>query len=196
MPESGRTTVAQSLCQNPNFVYVDASAWLKDSFRPQRDGEHPEQYHDAYHHWYLNRVKENKNLIVEHVNSTIAAYNSESSWVVDGVNSPHDFPVLFDHNQDFVIFLNRNDNQEVKIKDYETIGISVIRDYCFWLSAGGMLPKERWLEFNFKMSGVDSERIKKMGSKNTVLIVGSLNKIIVCLKEYLDNSFSEEREIC
>lgn len=182
MPESGRTTVAKSLCQDTSFIYVDASGWLKDSFRPQREGEHPEQYHDAYHHWYLNRVKENKTLTVNHVNSTIAAYGSESHWVIDGINSPHDFPNLFDYNQDFVVFLNRTDNQEVKIKDYETIGTSVIRDYCFWLSSGGMLPKDRWHEYNFKIVGGVIEKFKAMGSKNSVFIVGSLDKVVEHLK--------------
>jgi hypothetical protein len=187
MPESGRTTVAQSLCQNDKFVYVDASAWLKDSFRPQRDGEHPEQYHDAYHHWYLNRVKENRNLTVEHVLATMSGYDNgdKLTWIIDGVNSPHDFPALFDHNKDFVVFLNRTDNQEVKIKDYETIGTSVIRDYCFWLSAGSMLPRERWYEYNFKIVGGIIEKFKAMGSKNSVFIVGSLDKVVEHLKSVI-----------
>jgi hypothetical protein len=187
MPESGRTTVAQSLCQNDKFVYVDASAWLKDSFRPQRDEEHPEQYHDAYHHWYLNRVKENRNLTVEHVLGTMSGYDNgdKLTWIIDGVNSPHDFPALFDHNKDFVVFLNRTDNQEVKIKDYETIGTSVIRDYCFWLSAGGMLPRERWYEYNFKIVGGIIEKFKAMGSKNSVFIVGSLDKVVEHLKSII-----------
>ena len=190
MPESGRTTVAKALCEQDYFVYVDASSWLKDSFRPQREEEHPEHYHDAYHQWYLNLYKENNNLIIDHVNSSIAAYgydDNKTTWVIDGINNPHDFPVLFDHNQDFVVFLNRTDNQEVKIKDYETIGASVIRDYCFWLSAGGMLPRERWFEYNFKVTGGVVEKFKAMGSKNSVFIVGSIDKVVTHLKTVIQD---------
>lgn len=187
-PESGRTTVAKALCQNTQFVYVDASSWLKDSFRPPRDEEHPEQYHDAYHHWFLNRIK-NNNTIIDHVIDTMNGYDDKDKlhWVIDGINSPHDFPVLFDHNKDFVVFLNRIDNQEVKIKDYETIGISVIRDYCFWLSAGNMLRREQWHEYNFKMIGGLAEKFKAMGSKNSVFIVGTLDKVIEHLKEVIQD---------
>jgi adenylate kinase family enzyme len=193
MPESGRTTVARAICQSTQFVYVDASSWMKNSFRPQRDGEHPEQYHDAYHHWVMNRVKENKNLIIDHVAGTMSGYEGADklNWVIDGVSSPHDFPALFDHNKDFVVFLNRTDNQEIKIKDYETIGTSVIRDYCFWLSAGGILSRDRWHEYNFKMVGGVVEKFKAMGSKNSVFIVGSLDKVIEHLKEVIQDRLSQ-----
>lgn len=190
LPESGRTTVAKSLCTNSQFVYVDANSWLKDSFRTPKPDEHPEHYHDAYHHWYLNRLKENQNVIIEHVQATIAAYESDNDWVIDGVSSPHDFPILFNPDEDFVVFLNRNDNQEIKIKDYENIGTSVIRDYCFWLASGGLLSRERWHEYNFRMQSTGAERFKATGSKNSVFIVGSVERVISHLKEALQNSSS------
>lgn len=185
MPESGRTTVAKSLCEKDNYVYIDATSWLKNAFRPQREDEHPEQYHDAYHHWYLNLIKKNNKMIVNHVVDTINAYGTESNWVIDGINNPHDFPLLFEPDRDFVVFLNRTDNPDGRVKDYETIGNSVIRDYCFWLSAGGMLPKERWIEYNFKMTGGPIEKFKAMGSKNSVFIVNSIDKVIPHLKELI-----------
>lgn len=188
LPESGRTTVAKAL--HPQFVYVDATSWLRESFRAPKPGEHPEHYHDAYHYWYLNRLKEKRNLIIDHVQATISAYESDNNWAIDGVNSPHDFPALFNPDEDFVVFLNRNDNQDIRVKDYETIGVSVIRDYCFWLASGGLLPRERWHEYNFKMQGSTPERFKATGSKNSVFIVGSIEKVISHLRETLQNGSS------
>jgi hypothetical protein len=82
--------------------------------------------------------------------------------------------------------LNRTDHQEVKLKDYENIGVSVIRDYCFWLSSAGFLPRERWYEYNFKMTGGAIDRFRSMGSKNSVFIMGTLNRAIDHLQKALN----------
>lgn len=186
MPESGRTTVAQALCQDPSFQFIDFS-WVKGSFRAQLVGEHPEQYHDAYHQWFINRLKDNPSLCSDSALNAIAAYEQGRSpshhYVIDGINSPKDFITLFDYNQDFAVFLNRTDHQEVKVKDYENIGVSVIRDYCFWLSSADLLPRDRWLEYNFKMIGGAIDRFRSMGSKNSVFILGTLNRAIDHLQE-------------
>jgi len=184
MPESCRTTVAKALCQEQGFTYIDSYSWIKNSFRPQRSNEHPEQYLDEYHHWYLNRLKE-KNLNIDFINGIISCYQKDSNWVIDGINNPHDFTNLFDYNKDFVVFLNRTDNQDSKSKDYESIGISVIRDYCFWLSSAGLLSKHKWYEYNFKLIGGSPDRFKAMGSKNSVFILGSIEKVIDHLKQAL-----------
>lgn len=191
MPGSGRTTVAKALCQDEKFRYIDCISWVKGTFRDQKPGEHPDQYHDAYHHWYLNRVREDPFLGTDNVWNSINAYNKDVKadedpiYVIDGVNSPMDFSDLFDFNYDIVVFLNRTDN-DTPHKDYENIGVSVMRDQCFWMSAAELLPRERWLEYNFKMVAPDADHVKCMGSKNSVFVVRNLNKVISHLREILN----------
>lgn len=193
MPSSGKTTVSKALCQQEDFRYIDACSWFKSNFRSIKEGEHIEQYHDAYHDWLLNRIKKNPSIVMDNINSCISVYSDDPKFlVIDGISSPKDFISLFDVNQDFVVFLNRTDNQEVQVKDYEMIGISVIRDYCFWLSAATLLNRERWLEYNFKMIN-GTERFKTMGSKNSVFILGSLDKVIEHLKEALLNILNQNQ---
>jgi hypothetical protein len=71
--------------------------------------------------------------------------------------------------------------------DHENIGVSVIRDYCFWLSSASLINKSNWLEYNFRIPGEDSEFIKNLGSKNSVFIVKSIKKAISHLKEKLND---------
>ena len=181
MPGSGRTTVAKAVCQQEGFRYVDSISWVKATFRDQKPGEHPDQYQDAYHQWFSNRLKEDPFLGETNVFDSIEAYEKSSDpgrhYVVDGVMSPKDFTALFDYNKDMAVFLNRTDN-EMSHKDYESIGVSVIRDYCFWLSAAELLPKERWFEYNFKMSAPPGDFVKAMGSKNSVFVVKSITNVI------------------
>lgn len=184
-PESGYHDVAQSICQDIKYCYVDGLNWVRQTFRSIRDDEHIEQYYDAYHQYFTDRLIEDSNLCLRNIKDTIACNVSEH-YVISGIASPRDFATLFDYTQDYVVFLNRTDNEDAQIKDYEKIGVSVIRDYCFWMSSANLLPKERWLEFNFKMWGTDKERFKKMGSKNSVFIVGSLEKVILHLQETLE----------
>ena len=183
-PQSGRSTVAKALCQDRRYCYVDGSHWIKQSFRSQKNDEHIEQYQDTYHQHVNNKLVSDTDLSA-HMIGHIFNYIESEYYVIDGVVTPRDFISLFDYNEDFVVFLNRNDDEDVSMKDYEKIGISVMRDYCFWMSAAGLLKQERWLEFNFKMTGGDPNRLKKMGSKNTVWIVGSLDKAILILKDVL-----------
>lgn len=188
MPESGRTTVAKALCQDQRYRYVDGSTWVKSTFRPQKEGEHPQQYHDEYHTWFLDRLKRKPNMCLDHVTDAIAFYEGvcgpEFDIVIDGVVGPRDFINLFDYNEDIVVFLDRTNNAS-EYKDYENIGVSVIRDYCFWMSAATLLPRERWIEYKFQIPGEESDYIKALGSKNSVFIVRSVNKAIVHLKELL-----------
>ncbi len=185
LPASGRTSIAKSLSEG-NYCYVDAGSWLKTSFRPPQEKEHPEHYHDAYHVWLVNRMKEHPNLVVDNVTEAIHAYHDDSKiFIIDGVTSPRDFAALFDYTRDFVCFLNRTDDQETRVKDYEKIGISVIRDYCYWLAAADLLVPERWHEYNFRITNTATERFRAMGSKNRVFIIGSIDKVIAHLKESL-----------
>lgn len=186
MPQSGRTTVAKSLCQSGKFHHIDGFSWIKRAFREQRADEHPQQYNDEFHYWFTNRLKINPSLVVDNVRDSMAAYGSgDHNFVVDGVVSPKDFITLFDYNQDLVVFLNRTEG-DVDSKDYENIGVSVIRDYCFWLSSAGLLPRDKWYEFNFKMSEDHLNFSKVLGSKNTVMIVkGGTKKIVEILVDRL-----------
>lgn len=189
MPESGRSTVAKALCQSDDYRYVDASSWVKSTFREQKAGEHPQQYFDEYHTWYTIRLKLNPDMILNHIYDSMDAYDQNTSgdlynFVIDGVSSPKDFTELFDFNKDVVVFLNRTNNA-ADYQDYENIGISVMRDYCFWLSSTNLLAKNRWLEYNFQIPGEESDYIKSLGSKNSVFIVKSLNRVISHLKESL-----------
>ncbi len=185
MPQSGRTTVAKTVSQDSKYNYIDAASWVKSAFREPKPGEHPQQFNDEFHYWYINRLKLNPRMIVDNIYDSMEAYGDQvPDFIIDGVSSPKDFCALFDYNQDFIVFLNRTDG-DVECKDYENIGVSVMRDYCFWLSSAGLLPKDRWYEYNFKMAGEESDFVKSLGSKNSVFIVKSINKVISHLKDAL-----------
>ena len=184
MPKSGRTTVAKALCQENKRHYIDTSSWVKCSFRDPNIDEHPQQYHDEYHQWFTNRLKINPYLCIDEViDSTSAIKDNNKTIIIDNIVGPKDFIHLFDYNNDIVIFMNRTDT-DTEYKDYESIGVSVIRDYCYWLSSASLLSKDKWLEFNFKIPGEESDVVKKLGSKNTIMIVKSTNKVIEILNSY------------
>lgn len=105
------------------------------------------------------------------------SYPEFKNNMLDGVASPADFTYCFNYEEDMVIFLNRIDNK-YETKDWEAINISVIRDYCYWLSSAGKLNKDRWLEFNFRFGDNDYSRIKCLGSKNCVYVVKSIEKVL------------------
>lgn len=183
MPYSGRTTVAKELCQNDDYQYVDGSSWVKATFRDQKKGEHIQKYQEEYHEYLTSRIKANPWFCIDNILDTIKAYEGKKSvFIIDGIMSPKDFVNLFDINEDIVIFLNRTDNIE-EFKDSESIAVSVMRDYCFWMSAAGLLPRERWLEYNFKIPGEASEFVKKLGSKNSVFIARSIERATSHIKE-------------
>lgn len=187
LPSSGRTTVAKSLSMQENFRYVDATGWVKSTFRSKSPSEHIQQYMDEYHQYLTNRMRVNPDLFINNVLESYQSYSGENHiFVVDGVNNPRDLSRLFDYNKDMIVFLNRTD-AEPEFKDYENVGLSVMRDYCFWLSSANLLPKDRWLEYNFKIPGEESEHIKPLGSKNSVFIVKSITKVSSHLKEYVTN---------
>lgn len=184
LPGSGRTSVAKHLSNQENFRYVDATGWVKSTFRDRNPDEHIQQYNDEYHHYLMHRMKINPNLFINNAIETIKSHPGNHIFVIDGVNSPRDLAQLFDYNNDFIVFLNRTDS-EPDFRDYENVGLSVMRDYCFWLSSAVLLPKERWLEYNFKIPGEDSEFVKPLGSKNSVFIVRSINRVYSHLREQI-----------
>lgn len=186
MPNSGRTTVAKAIAKPENYMYIDSVSWVKNLFRPIRDDEKQQQYDDEYYQWLVNVMKNDPNIFVNVVNNAIGIgeYANKKTYVIDGVFSPIDFVKLFDYNQDIVVFLNRNSNT-ADYRDHENIGVPVMRDFCFWLSSANLIDKNRWLEYNFSIPGEDSSVIKKLGQKNSVFIVKSIDKVMAHLQEHL-----------
>jgi len=182
VPKSGRTIVANALCKDGKFNYIDAVSELKSSCK-QELSDTIESYDEKYHRSITETLIRWSRSISNYVLYIISYYNNKN-YVIDGIFSPKDFIDLFDYNNDIVVFLNRIENDSDH-KDYENIGVSVIRDYCFWLSSANLLKKEQWLEYNFKIPGEDSDTVKVLGSKNSVFIIKSINKVISHLENYL-----------
>lgn len=183
LPRSGRTTVAKAVAEAHGFDYIDAMSWVRSTFRDPNPGEHPHQYEDEYQQYLTRRMMVNPWFVTDHVDQMMKLKGYQDSVrVIDGIQSPRDFITLFDFRQDVIVFLNRTDNEH-EFRDHENIGTSVIRDYCFWMSSAGLLTKDRWMEYNFRIPGEDSEHIKVMGAQNSVFIVRSIKRAISHLTE-------------
>lgn len=179
LPKSGKTTVSTSICASHNFPYLDYDKSLV-KFRDPFPSEKESQYAENHTQFFLENLKNNPNQYLDQ----FINYSKFNNLVVDGVSSPRDFVHLFDYNSDIVVFLNRTDTES--FKDFENVSVSVIKDYCYWLSSSGLLAKNKWLEYNFKIPGIESDStIKKLGNKNTVFIAKSIGNVINHLKDYL-----------
>lgn len=188
LPQSGRTTVARAIEKQYNARYIDTMSWVKATFRERKPGEHIQRYEDEFDHFLSIRRMINPWFITSHVFELLKSHESDKLFVIDGVASPRDFAELFDYRQDVVVFLNRTDGP-AEFKDHENVGVSVIRDFCLWMSSAGLLAKNRWLEYNFKIPGEESDFVKTLGAKNSVFIVRSINKaishLLVSLKQVM-----------
>lgn len=193
LPKSGRTTMAKALSEKEGSHYIDASSWVKHTFRDIKDNEPAPTYQDEFHSYLSDRLKINPDLYVDNVKQSIqssllkapiSSLYEEQTFIIDGLNSPHDLVKLFNYNEDYMVFVNRTDN-DAEYRDHESIGVSVIRDYCYWMSSAGLLPKSRWIEYNFKMPGEESDHVKILGSKNSVFIVKSINRAISHFKSIM-----------
>jgi hypothetical protein len=176
LPKSGRTTVAKALVASHGWKYIDAMSWVRSTFREPKPEEHRQQYEDDYQQYLVKRMMVNPWFISDHVYEMMKI-DENAVFVIDGIASPKDFTALFDYRQDIIVFLNRTDNEH-EYRDHESIGTSVIRDYCFWMSAAGIISKDRWLEYNFRIPGEDSDHVKPMGAQNSVFIVKSIKKVM------------------
>lgn len=188
LPNSGRTTIAKSICNKfKHYHYISYNNWVKSLFRDIDNNEHIQKYQEAFNDFKVNLFKSNPAICIDVIRDLIDSNksNNDNTYVIDGVFSPKDFAVLFDFNKDTVVFLNRTDN-EADSPDVDNIGISVMRDYCFWMSSAGFLNKERWIEYNYKFSHDDNDYIKSLGSKNSVYLVKSVNKVISHLTSILE----------
>lgn len=183
LPKSGRTTFSKELADELGFVYVDVTSWVKSTYRDKDEKESDSIYQDSYHEYVADRLKKDPLLFYRNVIDVISFY-PERNFIIDGCLSPKDFSALFDYNKDVIIFLNRTDNDS-DYKDHENIGVSVIRDYCYWMSSANLVSKKQWIEYNFKIPGDDNDFIRSLGSKNSVFIVRSLKKAISHMIELL-----------
>jgi hypothetical protein len=183
LPRSGRSTVANAIAEEQGYHYIDAVSWVRSTFRDPKEQEHPNQYEDEYQQYLTNRMVINPWFVSDRIQDMMND-SGDTIFVIDGISSPKDFTALFDYRQDIVVFLNRTDNEH-EYRDHENIGTSVIRDYCFWMTSAGLITKHRWLEYNFKIPGEDSEHVKTMGAQNSVFIVRSIGKAIMHLREQI-----------
>ena len=181
LPQSGRTTIAKALVEAHGYQYIDAMSWVRSAFRSRNEGEHLHQYQDEYQQYLTKRMVLNPWFISDNIHEMMKISDNEV-FVIDGLVSPRDFVNLFDYREDVIVFLNRTDN-DADYRDHENIGTSVIRDYCFWMSSAGLIDKRRWLEYNFRIPGEESDHIKVMGAQNSVFIVRSITRAISHLKE-------------
>lgn len=189
LPKSGRTTVAKALSHQPSSHCISGFEWIKGTFRNQGAIETNEDYEKELHLFVKDRLKIKPYLFVDNIYDVMDASHIEKyeKFIIDGLNSPRDFINLFDYNNDVIIFLNRTDTPDF-IESYDQLAINVIRDYCLWLGTMDLLPKERWLEFNFSIPGdSQSDFSKKLGQKNTVIITKSIDKTIAMIKDLLWN---------
>lgn len=185
LPRSGKTTVAKAIVEDAGFQYIDAMSWVRAGFRSPNVGEHIHQYEDEYQQYLTKRMQVNPWFIIDNVHEMMKVNgDAETIFVIDGVSSPKDFTALFDYREDIIVFLNRTDNEH-EYRDHENIGTSVIRDYCFWMSAAGLLNRPRWIEYNFRIPGEPNDHVKEMGAQNSVFIIKSINRVISHLKERL-----------
>lgn len=183
LPKSGRTTIAMSIAKEHGFSYVDS---MKNIFRSIRDGEDLNLYKEEYEeHLVRQRLRYPHSVSDGVFMSQVRCENI----VIDNILSPKDFSMLFDYESqdrrgDLVVFCNRTDN-DADYEDHENIGLSVIRDYCFWLSSANLLAKSRWLEYNYKTNKDGPDFVRAMGAQNSVFIVKSIGTVISLLNKYI-----------
>jgi hypothetical protein len=182
LPKSGKTTVAKCLEQSLGFKYLNVSNWVKNTFRKQEPDEHEQHFKEEFNKHFFSLLKETPTMCCQYAASFM--HVSDVNFVIEGIMSPRDFIELFNVDKDIVVFLNRTDNDEF-FQDHENIALPTMRDYCFWASSIGSLPKQRWLEYNFKLNGEDSDYVKNLGAKNSVFLVKSINNVMSHLQDNL-----------
>lgn len=189
LPYSGRTTVAKAVEKSLGLSYLNISDWVQNSIFARYPDEHEQQYQERYRDFYFGILKINPSMCIDYAHEVMVDTGLDKNYLVEGITTPRDFVHLFDYNKDVVVFLNRTDNGEY-YQDHDNIALPTMKDYCFWMSAAGFLPKHRWLEYNFKIPGVDSDFVKNLGSKNSVYLVKSINNAITHLEGKLKELIS------
>lgn len=188
LPHSGRTTVAKAIEKSLGLIYLNVSDWAQKSDLVRLPDEHEQQFREKYRDFYFGVLKINPLMCVDYANEIMVRNGLDKNYIIEGITTPKDFVHLFDINKDIVVFLNRTDNNEY-YQDHDNIAFPTMKDYCFWMSSAGFLPKNKWLEYNFKIPGDQDDYIKVLGSKNSVFLVKSINKAIIHLEQKLKELF-------
>lgn len=192
LPGSGKTTVSKHICESLGAVYLDPAACVKFTFREPDEKESGQNYMDSYNDYLNQRLVVDPDLISKSVSDIIKVHpivygSDDNQFIIDGLTSPRDFIQLFDYSKDFVVFLNRMDN-EMEYRSVHNISTSVMKDYCLWLANSKFLSKDRWLEFNFTIPGDEKQEfVKKTGVHNTVILARSFKRVLSSLEEILCN---------
>jgi len=181
LTSSGRTTVSKALADEDKYIYIAGSDWFNSTFRSINKNETTENYNLDLLNYRSIRLKINPFLFIDNVLDIIDAYCEDDNFVIDGITNPKDFVHLFDYNKDIIIFLNRADMPDDP-KNHEGIALNIMRDYCLYLTTVGLLDRSRWLEYNFRIPGEDSDFVKQLGKHNIITITKSINKAIDHLK--------------
>jgi hypothetical protein len=177
LPENGCDIVSKALCQELEMPYIDACSWVQHIFRDKKTDEHEQQYQELFDEFLTEKLKIDSDLYLNHITSSLQIYQNNA--IISGLHSPREFVKLFDYTKDIVIFLNRIDTDSVK-EEY-SIGISVIRDYCYYLASSKLLTRDKWIEINYKLLGEESDFVKSLGSKNSIFLVKNIKKAIEVL---------------
>lgn len=184
LSKSGRTTVAKALAEKQGNYYVSAMDWLFSTFRVKTSSEDDLDYERNFTDYLIERIRANPYLISDNILEVIRTAPKNTNFIIDGLSNPQNFIKLFDYNQDLVVVLNRLDSENDST-DQDNIALNVIRDYLYWLSSMNLFPKDRWIEYNFRMLSESSANVKKLGSRNIVYIAKSLKDVVIHLKETL-----------
>lgn len=186
LPKSGRTTMAKGIAAAGKYKYIDAASWVQATFREKLPQEHLQQYLDEYCAFLTKRLNANPYFVMDNVYDLMKSYEGEGHpFIIDGIINPKDFVHLFDYRNDMVVFLNRTNNDTEHQRDQDTIAVSSIRDYCYWMASANLLPRSRWIEYNFQIPGEENDFVKALGSKNSVFITKSLDRATSHLQESL-----------
>jgi AAA domain-containing protein len=186
LPYSGKTTVAKAIEKSLGLIHVNVSDWIVRAVREQFHVEHEQQFKEKLQEVYFDLLKQDPTMCISHAHEVMVRHGLDKNYIIEGIVTPKDFIHLFNINDDIVVFLNRTDNGEY-YQDHDNIALPTMKDYCFWMSSGGLLPKNKWLEYNFKIPGEESDYIKILGSKNSVFLVKSIDKVI----SHLDGKLKE-----
>lgn len=186
LSNSKKTEFCKSLYNecNLNMNYIHMTDWVKSTFRTIKPNESDQDYELEFIKYLLIRLNINENLLLNNAIDILKLNNKDIS-IIEGFFSPKDFIYLFDCKKDIVVFLNRIDNEK-SFSPEESLSFGIIKDYCYWLSLNNLLPKDKWIEYNFKVPGEIIDSPRTLINKNTVCLAKSLETAINHFKNYLN----------
>ena len=68
LPRAGHTTVAKALVEGwETYQYIDATSWVRSTFRDIHQGEHPHQYEDEFQQYLAKRTMDYPQFITDNI---------------------------------------------------------------------------------------------------------------------------------